>query len=220
MRLDGDDVSRGDVLRVLELAYEHRRFEIEMYWKRATYFWALQAAILAAIGFSATEGADGQPSFDLSLISVLSVLGALTALAGYLTAVGSKFWQESWETHVDILEAEFDVPLAQVVVTRGNTKFSVSKLNQNILSLFGFAWFAAFVGSTWPQLVGMLGDWGPPLLFVSAILAGLVLVLASRTKLTGSSFAFGESTWVDFPRRVRSWQDQIILRDIPGRRKR
>ncbi len=36
-----------DVKKALELALEIRKFEIELYWKRATYFWAFITIALA-----------------------------------------------------------------------------------------------------------------------------------------------------------------------------
>ncbi|PSJ55947.1 hypothetical protein C7I85_25910 [Mesorhizobium soli] len=37
-------------IAALERAHEIRKFEIELYWKRATYFWILHGAVFTAIG--------------------------------------------------------------------------------------------------------------------------------------------------------------------------
>ena len=39
-----------DQKAALNRAHEIRKFEIELYWKRATYFWLLQAAVFTALG--------------------------------------------------------------------------------------------------------------------------------------------------------------------------
>jgi hypothetical protein len=51
----GIDLRNRDSKRLIEnalaKAHEIRSFEIELYWKRSTYFWIFQASIFAAIGF-------------------------------------------------------------------------------------------------------------------------------------------------------------------------
>lgn len=42
--------------KALQIAVENRRFEIELYWKRATYFWTLLAAVF--VGFFAMQSSD------------------------------------------------------------------------------------------------------------------------------------------------------------------
>src|SRR5271154_2713773 len=87
----------------LKRAYALRNFEIEHYWKRATYFWAFQVAIFAAFGllWKASE----TPTTEWSPITVaLAGLGILTAFASALSAIGSRVWQDNWEKHIDMLE--------------------------------------------------------------------------------------------------------------------
>ena len=100
----------------LVAAHDIRKFEIELYWKRATYFWLLQAAIFTALGFMwQGEKPASVTFFGLAMQSEkastsglvplgLTSLGLLTAIASWFAAEGSKFWQENWERHIDILE--------------------------------------------------------------------------------------------------------------------
>ena len=57
--------------KALQLALDIRKFEIELYWKRATYFWTFIAAALAAFG--AIQASSIENKTDLSVI--LSCLG-------------------------------------------------------------------------------------------------------------------------------------------------
>ena len=84
-------------------ALETRRFEIELYWRRATYFWTLIAASLAA--FFLLMSADN-PRQDL--IFIVACIGVTLSLAWYLANRGSKYWQENWERHIDVLENSLD----------------------------------------------------------------------------------------------------------------
>lgn len=139
----------------LAYALDIRKFEIELYWKRATYFWAFIAAAFA--GYALTYRA-AEPDPWLSML--FAALGLVFSFAWYLVNRGSKFWQSNWERHVDLLEDMTLGPLYKVVaVTQDNAaenpltspaQFSVSKINQ-ILSVFVVAvWLLLFLRSLLP----------------------------------------------------------------------
>jgi len=122
----------------LERAHEIRQFEIDLYWKRANYFWLFQAAVFAAIGLS--WRAQGTP-FPAILPVGLAALGTVTAWAGLLAAHSSKFWQRNWEHQIDMLEAEFEGNLYKTVyVSRAGTKWSLSGLSEGLSSCYIIFW--------------------------------------------------------------------------------
>lgn len=146
-------------LAALNAALDIRKFEIELYWKRASYFWTFIGATLA--GYVAVQ-AISDPASKQELSVVLSCLGMVFSVAWVLVNRGSKHWQENWEKHVDLLEDTITGPLYKVVLTRndpqkisehfrhlitGPSSFSVSKINQ-IISLFVTAlWLCLLVKS-------------------------------------------------------------------------
>jgi hypothetical protein len=144
--------------RALALALDVRKFEIELYWKRATYFWAFLAVILA--GYFALLAANLQCAEKGEALLTTSCLGVIFSIAWYFVNRASKFWQENWESHVDLLEDAEVGPLYKTVLGRtgssfcnfwklnGPFRFSVSKLNQ-LLSLFVVALFALLAARTW-----------------------------------------------------------------------
>ncbi|WP_442777331.1 RipA family octameric membrane protein [Sphaerotilus montanus] len=87
--------------KALDLALDIRKFEIELYWKRATYFWTFIAAALAGY---AVVYKDGESNSNAWLSLLFSSLGLTFSTAWYLVNRGSKFWQNNWERHVDLLE--------------------------------------------------------------------------------------------------------------------
>ncbi len=131
----------------LEHALDIRKFEIDLYWKRATYFWTFIAATLA--GYAAIHASTpSKPNTDL--LVVLSCLGIVFSFGWFCVNRGSKQWQENWENHVDMLEDETIGPLYKTILKRppsnsfsehvsefmtGPSPFSVSKINQ-IISLY------------------------------------------------------------------------------------
>jgi len=133
-------------VKALERALDIRKFEIDLYWKRATYFWTFIAATLA--GFVAIQASSSSNKADLSVL--LSNLGIVFSFGWLCVNRGSKYWQENWENHVDMLEDPINGPLYKVVLSRGRPEgaaewvvhlltgpspISVSKINQ-LISLF------------------------------------------------------------------------------------
>jgi hypothetical protein len=122
----------------LKQALDNRKFEIELYWKRAAYFWAFIAATFTGYFLLQKE-----PN-NISLTYVLACLGLMFSLGWYFVNRGSKAWQQNWESHVDLLEDDIVGPLHKTVVSpriysllnpTDAYPFSVSKINQT-LSLF------------------------------------------------------------------------------------
>lgn len=141
-RVSGENMN----IKALDRALDIRKFEIELYWKRATYFWTFIAATLA--GFVAIQASSSAAKADLSVL--LCNLGIVFSFGWLCANRGSKYWQENWENHVDMLEDPVNGPLYKVVLSRGRPKelkewlvhlltgpspISVSKVNQ-LISLF------------------------------------------------------------------------------------
>lgn len=130
----------------LQHALDIRKFEIGLYWQRATYFWALIAAAFA--GYFAVLAAEHMSEANkLFNAFVIACLGLIFSLSWFLTTRGSKYWQENWENHVDMLEDGITGPLYKTILHRPKNKnlisraiegpapFSVSQINQWV-SLF------------------------------------------------------------------------------------
>ncbi len=140
--------------RALAFATDIRKFEIELYWKRATYFWAFIGAAFAGYALTYKTSADREPWLSL----LFSALGLIFSFAWYLVNRGSKFWQNNWERHVDMLEDMTLGPLYKIIATDISTKnpliapgsFSVTKINQ-VLSVFVTSiWCTLFAKSILP----------------------------------------------------------------------
>lgn len=121
-------------------ALDIRKFEIDLYWKRATYFWAFIAAAFA--GYFALLSSDSPPPKETFVL--LNCIGLIFSLTWYFVNRGSKFWQNNWERHVDLLENEIMGPLYKTAIDihtcnfwklQKEYPFSVSKINQ-LLSLY------------------------------------------------------------------------------------
>lgn len=133
--------SRNIAEAAFNKAWEIRNFEIEMYWRRATYFWAFIASTFAAYFalISRTAPANASTEYIPEEVFIVICIGFVLSCAWLLTNKGSKSWQRHWEVHVDLLEKQFTGPLYQTV--NHNQSYSVSKINEIISFVFIAMWF-------------------------------------------------------------------------------
>ncbi|UFS71766.1 hypothetical protein LPW11_06120 [Geomonas sp. RF6] len=148
-----DPLDRRKAKEALGHALDIRKFEIELYWKRATYFWALIAVAFA--GYFAILGSEHLIDKQY-LAYIVSCVGILFTWAWFLVNRGSKYWQENWENHVDMLEDVVTGPLYKTVLYRpqeenltekyftGPLPVSASKSNQ---------WVSLFTVCIWVILI-------------------------------------------------------------------
>jgi len=144
--------------KALDVVLDVRKFEIDLYWRRAAYFWTFIGASLT--GFIAIQHIDSSDSEFWSV--VVGCLGLVFSVAWYCVNRGSKQWQENWENHVDLLEDSEIGPLYKIVIGRpkpaksfwhpkgfcerlrtiitGPGSFSVSKINQIVSIVIIFLW--------------------------------------------------------------------------------
>src|SRR5712691_902616 len=143
--------SRDRRSEALKHAHDIRKFEIELYWKRATYFWTFIAAAFAGYFALQKEG-------EFASVYVVTCLGFLFSLGWYFVNRGSGSWQRNWENHVDLLEDAVTGPLYKTLIDRGSYNFwhlaepysfSPSRIN-NILALsVTFVWLFLIARTLW-----------------------------------------------------------------------
>lgn len=134
------NISPKKAKRAFEKAWEIRNFEIELYWKRATYFWAFIASTFA--GYFALVNSDNYlkpDKYNHVDVYFLICIGFILSIAWLLTNKGSKAWQRQWEVHVDLLEDKFTGPLYKTV--HPTETYSVSKINEIVSIVFTMIWF-------------------------------------------------------------------------------
>lgn len=121
----------------LNRAWKNRDFEIEMYWKRATYFWFFLATTFAGYFALLTVDMDKvENKIDVYLLELVIIsLGICFSLSWFLVNRGSKKWQENWEAHIDILENKVTGPIYKIVKDKKGYNYSVSQINE-FVSLF------------------------------------------------------------------------------------
>ncbi len=182
--------SRDQREAALKHAQDVRKFEIDLYWKRATYFWTLIAALFAGY-FALLKTGDSVESSH-----IVACLGLILSVAWYLVGRGSKFWQQNWEMHLDCLEDEFTGPLHKTVFNQeelwffnlvGAYAYSPSKINQTVgLSVIAI-WAVLIIGGLtgrFPNLLPCFSVyWWTIGIALVAILSLLLLCKTSKTAI-------------------------------------
>ena len=176
-------------------ALDTRKFEIDLYWKRATYFWTFIAATLA--GYAAIQVSSSLKVKDKTdLLVMLSCLGVLFSFGWHCVNRGSKQWQENWENHVDLLEDSVVGPLFKTVLRRrpakgikeltvnavtGPWSVSVSGVNQ-IISLYVFGlWVSLLSKSLHPFVLSASFNWEHVALVSGTCIACVFFVTVGRS---------------------------------------
>ena len=132
----GANGDREKAKTALEHALDIRKFEIGLYWQRATYVWTLIAATFA--GYFAVLAAEKMVDQYFNAY-VLACVGFVFSLAWFLTNRGSKYWQENWESHVDMLEDTIAGPLYKTVLHRPEAVKRLGEATYRACTVFGIA---------------------------------------------------------------------------------
>jgi hypothetical protein len=178
---------RARLVAALEQARDARKFEIDMYWKRATYFWAFIAA--AFLGYASFFNAKTPHGFAAFL---MSMVGLVFTYAWHLVNRGSKFWQENWENHVELLEDAVTGPLFKTVAERpdppgrptwedrriGPQAISVSKVNAVVSLFLIWVWVELAVAAAGAVTFGDWRAWALQWPFLTPARARVAVLLA------------------------------------------
>lgn len=170
-----------------EKAHEIRKFEIELYWKRTTYFWAFIAfsfgAYIAIVSSESKEFTNRE-----NYAFVITCIGFIFSLSWYLVNRASKHWQTNWEVIIDDLEDEFTGDLMKRHIKNNNKwyeltlsyRYSVSRINQIVSLFITIVWVILMCFSGYQILsistFSLSGNWMFPIFFIVTIAFSVILV--------------------------------------------
>ena len=147
-----DEITQKKMEKLLELAWKIRNFEIELFWERTTYFSVLVGALFLAL--------DKMNSNSPTTISHLGIifLGCISSFIWFLSNKASKFWQENWEHHIDLLEKETRCgDIYQLVLRKEKAvAFSVSRLSIYLSHVIFDSWVIVYLFLIPPYLQNIM----------------------------------------------------------------
>ncbi len=126
-------------------AHKNRDFEIELYWKRATYFWGFQVSFFATVGI--VLNAETLEVWQHTYMALISLVAFVVTVLWALMSRGAKFWQANWEAYVDILEPYVvgDIYKFFPSSKKLDRPYSVSKVNSYVIFVIGVFWCLAYL---------------------------------------------------------------------------
>lgn len=181
------DIEKEKRRLAFEKAHEIRKFEIELYWKRTTYFWAFIAfsfgAYIAVVSSESKEFTNRE-----NYAFVITCIGFIFSLSWYLVNRASKHWQTNWEVIIDDLEGEFTGDLMKRHIENNNKwyeltlsyRYSVSRINQIVSLFITIVWVILMCFSGYQILsistLSLSGNWMFPIFFIVTIAFFVILV--------------------------------------------
>ena len=138
-RSDSSDYKK--IEKAFELAHDVRKFEIELFWTRGTYFWAFILASFTAYFVTFDKFLDKNEfnicnllNFSSSAKIVLLIISCICftfCFSWVLINKGSKFWQKNWEAHIDVMEDIFSGKLYKTILNTETDEFDESALKKS-----------------------------------------------------------------------------------------
>jgi hypothetical protein len=133
-------VKKEDYKKGLDIAHKRWEVEIELLWKRTVIFWGITLAGLTAYTYS----------FDKSAFYALLIanFGFISSFFWALANRGSKFWQDSWDAHIEELEPKvlgYELSQKPITVDKGfwgGKRFSPSRLLVALSDYVTLVWFS------------------------------------------------------------------------------
>ncbi|WP_347141290.1 MULTISPECIES: RipA family octameric membrane protein [Bacteroidales] len=148
-KLNESKPDKNEWKELLKIAMETRKFEIELYWKRANYFWLFVAAFFVAY-YQTIPSENKQTEVE----NILFIVGGyFFSIGWYLANRGSKYWQENWEKHIAVLSRHLKTPIFELLKSNENKiwelsksyPYSVSRINQGLNIVVIFIWLVLFI---------------------------------------------------------------------------
>lgn len=133
--------------KCFEVSLRLRNFEIELFWKRALFFWGFIASAFA--GFIALKTNYSNYAF------LVASFGFICSLCWSLTNRGSKRWHENWEQRSALygktIVGDLLIEISPIQTEKGwwlrARNFSPSKLTIALSDYTTFLWLVIIIGS-------------------------------------------------------------------------
>lgn len=124
--------SKEKAPEALKNAKDNRELEINLYWRRAAYFWVFISLIWTLFGkivldMKIMDIEQPMEELQTAVLYFVSCVGLFLSYAWFLVNKGSKYWQENWEYQIDYLENSIMGPSYKLHM------FSIDEVNKKTL---------------------------------------------------------------------------------------
>lgn len=169
--------------RLLDIALDARKQELQFLWQRSSFFWLFTAAALPV--FIAVK--EDRPL----LATAVSCFGFMASCSWTFLNRGSKYWYESWEEKIDVdlrLKSWFipaKLSLKDKSVWLAGRRFSPSKLMIGVSDYVTLFWLGVLFFQLFDNLVPesegrrVIVHYSPSILVLATIIYALFLIASS-----------------------------------------
>lgn len=150
--------NKSDVAKIqsaFEKAHDIRKFEIGLYWQRSAYMWGFITVLTAVCAYCFTklvdqgEGANQSKNIIVAVSLIASFMGLVFTQMWRRLSATSKYWQENWEYHINVLEEYVSGNLHKIHFYNAKKPFrrySIHEIFTVIINrVFAFWWFMVIV---------------------------------------------------------------------------
>ncbi len=212
LKASPDKKGKHNLPLALQYAYENRRFEVDQFWKRTTYFWTIIVLCFAAYGlllqYQGTKHLQAAGGFNFYWEHLLPLLTALmgfsVAIGWHISNRGSQHLMKKWKQHVQMLEDYVIGPLHKSTHALGDElpvvgayPYSVSRVNTLISFCISLIWGTLYVSEV--VKFAMLIP-GKSLTFLFASVSGIIFLALFFLMSEISESHVKKTTKVDFYR--------------------
>lgn len=138
--INADNIDLDKIKNAFEKSHDIRKFEIGLYWQRSGYILGFLSVLAAAIAYCfsvyVNDSTTEITKFTIVLtILFLAVIGI--TLCGFWRRVikASKYWQESWEYNIDMLEPFVSGNLHKIHFFRTDQDYNRFSIHNIVLSI-------------------------------------------------------------------------------------
>ncbi len=175
-----------DKEKALNRADHCRDLDLDLYWRRAAYYWAFAAAAFAGYFILSTND---NPRPEQLL--VISCLGTIFSFVWYLANRGGKYWHTNWEYQIDLLEDECAGLIYKTNIINPRQKFwhpiegypfSVTKLNHILSAFITLVWIVMTISAAIDSRIGLRGKLtAHGIILTLTVIFFILLPLCART---------------------------------------
>jgi hypothetical protein len=142
------------IKNAFEKSHDIRKFEIGLYWQRSAYMWGFISVLTAVCAYCFTKIVEqgGISEFKITIVAVsliASLMGLVFTQMWRRLSATSKYWQENWEYHINVLEEYISGNLHKIHFHNTNKPFkrySIHEIFTVIINrVFAFWWFMFIV---------------------------------------------------------------------------
>lgn len=151
-RLIGKKEITAESIPILKEAYDKahtiRSFEIELFWKRASFCFTCIAALFTILGILLTAYFKSGNTPDdkiLWIASFITIFGVIFTITSNFIILSSDYWKNNWERHTVMLEPLFSGSLYATHLVTSEYRSSISKLTISFFISIYVLWLVVYI---------------------------------------------------------------------------